>query len=29
VYMENNKLYYRPISADGEEKMAGLELTAV
>src|SRR6202789_2239770 len=29
VYMENNKLFYRPVSADGEEKMAGLSLTAV
>src|SRR4030081_2120094 len=29
VYMENNSLFYRPISADGEEKMAGLALTAV
>ncbi|WP_158941399.1 ATP-dependent Clp protease ATP-binding subunit [Granulicella sp. S190] len=29
VYMENNKLFYRPIAADGEEKMAGLELTTV
>jgi ATP-dependent Clp protease ATP-binding subunit ClpC len=29
VYMENNQLFYRPVSADGEEKMAGLALTAV
>src|SRR5216683_1751831 len=29
VYMENNSLFYRPVSADGEEKMAGLALTAV
>src|SRR6202453_4942606 len=29
VYMENNLLFYRPIAADGEEKMAGLALTAV
>jgi ATP-dependent Clp protease ATP-binding subunit ClpC len=29
VYMENNKLFYRPIAADGEEKLAGLALTTV
>ena len=29
VYMENNSLFYRPIAADGEEKAAGLALTAV
>ena len=29
VYMENNLLFYRPISADGEEKMGGMALTAV
>src|ERR1700754_3903179 len=29
VYMENNQLFYRPISTDGEEKVAGLALTAV
>ena len=29
VYMENNLLFYRPIAADGEEKAAGLALTAV
>ena len=29
VYMENNSLFYRPIASDGEEKMAGLALTAV
>src|ERR1700751_2185160 len=29
VYMENNQLFYRPVSADGEEKMAGMALTAV
>jgi ATP-dependent Clp protease ATP-binding subunit ClpC len=29
VYMENNSLFYRPVAADGEEKMAGLALTAV
>jgi ATP-dependent Clp protease ATP-binding subunit ClpC len=29
VYMENNALFYRPVAADGEEKMAGLALTTV
>jgi len=29
VYMENNGLFYRPISSDGEEKIAGFALTAV
>jgi ATP-dependent Clp protease ATP-binding subunit ClpC len=32
VYMENNQLFYRSISADGgdgEDKVAGLALTAV
>jgi ATP-dependent Clp protease ATP-binding subunit ClpC len=29
VYMDANKLFYRPIAADGEEKMAGLELSTV
>jgi ATP-dependent Clp protease ATP-binding subunit ClpC len=29
VYMENNQLFYRPISSDGEEKVAGLALTTV
>src|SRR5579864_3031004 len=29
VYMANNQLFYRPVSADGEEKMAGMALTAV
>jgi ATP-dependent Clp protease ATP-binding subunit ClpC len=29
VYTDNNQLFYRPISADGEEKMAGLALTTV
>jgi ATP-dependent Clp protease ATP-binding subunit ClpC len=29
VYMENNQLFYRPVSADGEEKIAGVALTAV
>jgi ATP-dependent Clp protease ATP-binding subunit ClpC len=29
VYMENNALFYRPIAADGEEKMAGLALSNV
>ena len=28
VYMENNQLFYRPIAADGEEKMAGFALSA-
>jgi hypothetical protein len=27
--MENNSLFYRPIAADGEEKAAGLALSAV
>jgi ATP-dependent Clp protease ATP-binding subunit ClpC len=29
VYLENNLLHYRPVSADGEEKSAGLALTTV
>jgi len=29
VYMENNQLFYRPVSTDGEEKMAGMALIAV
>jgi ATP-dependent Clp protease ATP-binding subunit ClpC len=29
VYMENNQLFYRPVSTEGEEKMAGMALTAV
>ena len=29
VYLENNTLHYRPVSADGEEKSAGLALTTV
>jgi len=29
VYMTNNQLFYRPVSADGEEKIAGVALTAV
>jgi ATP-dependent Clp protease ATP-binding subunit ClpC len=29
VYMENNALFYRPVAADGEEKAAGLALSAV
>ena len=29
VYMENNQLFYRPISSDGEEKVAGLALSTV
>src|SRR6201985_1976898 len=29
VYMENNQLFYRPISTDRDEKVAGLALTAV
>jgi len=29
VYMENNALFYRPIAADGEEKVSGFALTAV
>ena len=29
VYLENNKLFYRPVSAEGEEKLAGLALSAV
>src|ERR1700709_695438 len=29
VYMRNNSLFYRPVSADGEEKMGGMALTAV
>ena len=32
VYMENNQLFYRSISSDGvdgDEKVAGLALTAV
>jgi len=29
VYLENNALFYRPITADGEEKVAGLALSAV
>jgi ATP-dependent Clp protease ATP-binding subunit ClpC len=29
VYMENNLLFYRPIAADGEEKVAGLALSTV
>ena len=29
VYMENNSLYYRPVAAEGEEKLAGLALTTV
>ena len=29
VYMDSNKLFYRPIAADGEEKVAGLELSTV
>ncbi len=29
VYLENNPLFYRPVAADGEEKVAGLALTAV
>jgi ATP-dependent Clp protease ATP-binding subunit ClpC len=29
VYLESNQLFYRPVSAEGEEKLAGLALTAV
>jgi ATP-dependent Clp protease ATP-binding subunit ClpC len=29
VYLENNQLFYRPVSSEGEEKLAGLALTAV
>ena len=29
VYMEKNQLFYRPISNDGEEKVAGFALSAV
>jgi ATP-dependent Clp protease ATP-binding subunit ClpC len=29
VYLENNQLFYRPVAADGEEKVAGLALSAV
>ncbi|HEX5282963.1 MAG TPA: ATP-dependent Clp protease ATP-binding subunit [Bryocella sp.] len=29
VYLENNQLFYRPVSNEGEEKLAGLALTAV
>lgn len=29
VYLENNRLFYRPVSSEGEEKSAGLALTAV
>jgi ATP-dependent Clp protease ATP-binding subunit ClpC len=29
VYLENNQLFYRPVSAEGEEKLAGLALSAV
>jgi len=29
VYLETNQLFYRPISEDGEDRMAGLALTAV
>jgi len=29
VYLENNALFYRPITADGEDKVAGLALSAV
>ena len=29
VYMENNQLFYRPLSSDGEEKVGGLSLTVV
>ena len=29
VYLENNLLFYRPVSAEGEEKLAGLALSAV
>jgi ATP-dependent Clp protease ATP-binding subunit ClpC len=29
VYLENNQLFYRPLSADQDEKGAGLALTAV
>jgi ATP-dependent Clp protease ATP-binding subunit ClpC len=29
VYLENNQLFYRPVSAEGEEKLAGLALSTV
>src|ERR1700748_2457502 len=29
VYLENNHLFYRPVSAEGEEKLAGLALSTV
>ena len=29
VYLENNQLFYRPISQDGEDKVEGLALSAV
>src|SRR5947208_1315050 len=29
VYLDNNQLFYRPISEDGEDKVAGLALTTV
>ncbi|GGA57438.1 ATP-dependent Clp protease ATP-binding subunit ClpC [Edaphobacter acidisoli] len=29
VYLDNNALFYRPISSDGEEKVSGFALTAV
>ncbi len=27
VYMENNQLFYRPLSSDGEDKVSGLALS--
>ncbi|HSU18361.1 MAG TPA: AAA family ATPase, partial [Acidobacteriaceae bacterium] len=29
VYLDNNQLFYRPVVSEGEEKLAGLALTAV
>jgi ATP-dependent Clp protease ATP-binding subunit ClpC len=29
VYLDSNQLFYRPVAADGEEKLAGLALTTV
>jgi ATP-dependent Clp protease ATP-binding subunit ClpC len=29
VYLDANKLFYRPVSSEGEEKLAGLALTTV
>jgi len=29
VYLDNNQLFYRPLSSDGEEKVGGLALSVV